>query len=405
MTFAAAPFTTITGTNSGDFSVSYNDCGTTLTAGAGCTIDVTFRPSALGPRTATLQIADSAPGSPQIVNLIGTGQPVTTSIEIAQTTLNFGTQLEDTASPALAFNIYNEGTSALSFASSGAFAFSGTNASDFAISYNDCGSGQGVGGGCTIEVRFTPSTTGPESATLTITDSDPSSPQQIQLLGFGLQPTENLEIYYTAFTFASTNIGSTSGAQLEYIYNVGTAPVTFSSATITGADAGDFTITTNECGTTTVAPGSYCYIYVAFAPTAVGPRAATLQITDTASGSPQSVSLFGTGATPTQTLGFEFSSLTFAAQTVGTTSGNQLMYVYNTGNATISFSSFNITGTNATEFAITTNGCGTSLAGGGVCYLYIDFTPAGTGSRVATVQVTDNATGSPQSFGLFGTGQ
>jgi HYDIN/CFA65/VesB-like, Ig-like domain len=405
VTFAATNPVTITGTNSGDFSIILNNCGTTLAAGSGCTINVTFRPSALGPRNATVQIADDAPGSPQSVSLLGVGQPVTTSFEISETTLNFGSQLEDTTSTQHNLTMYNEGTGAMSFAGTGAFVISGTNASDFTVSFNNCGSSLSSGLGCTVGITFTPSTAGLESATLTITDSDASSPQQIQLLGFGLQPAETLEFQYTSFTFASTNIGTTSAAATEYIYNVGTAPITFSGATITGANAGDFTITNNICGTTTVAPGSYCYVQIAFAPTAAGSRAAMLQVTDTASGSPQSISLFGTGASPTQMLGFEYSSLTFAAQTVGTTSSLQSMYLYNTGNSTISFSSFNITGTNASEFTIQSNGCSTQLTGGSACYMYITFTPAATGQRVATVQVTDTATGSPQSFSVFGTGQ
>jgi hypothetical protein len=65
--------TTITGANAGDFSRT-TTCGSTLSAGSSCSIQVTFRPTATGSRTATLQVADSDPTSPQLVTLTGTGR-------------------------------------------------------------------------------------------------------------------------------------------------------------------------------------------------------------------------------------------------------------------------------------------------------------------------------------------
>jgi probable HAF family extracellular repeat protein len=62
----------ITGTNAGDFAQTHT-CGTTLAAGTSCTISVTFKPSALGTRTAALSITDNAKRSPQKVALTGTG--------------------------------------------------------------------------------------------------------------------------------------------------------------------------------------------------------------------------------------------------------------------------------------------------------------------------------------------
>ena len=62
----------ITGTNVGDFFQSH-DCGSSLAAGASCTISVTFRPTAIGTRRAAVSITDSAAGSPQKVALSGTG--------------------------------------------------------------------------------------------------------------------------------------------------------------------------------------------------------------------------------------------------------------------------------------------------------------------------------------------
>lgn len=60
-------------TISGDFSQT-NNCGSSVSAGAACTISVTFKPTAAGSATGALTIADTAPGSPQSVAISGTGQ-------------------------------------------------------------------------------------------------------------------------------------------------------------------------------------------------------------------------------------------------------------------------------------------------------------------------------------------
>ena len=50
-----------------------NNCGTSLAAGATCTVNVTFAPTAAGSATGTLSVNSSAPGSPLTVALSGTG--------------------------------------------------------------------------------------------------------------------------------------------------------------------------------------------------------------------------------------------------------------------------------------------------------------------------------------------
>jgi hypothetical protein len=59
-------------TTTGDFSQT-NTCGSSLAAGASCTVSVTFTPTASGTRTGSLSIASNAPGSPATVALTGTG--------------------------------------------------------------------------------------------------------------------------------------------------------------------------------------------------------------------------------------------------------------------------------------------------------------------------------------------
>jgi hypothetical protein len=106
-------------------------------------------------------------------------------------------------------------------------------------------------------------------------------------------------------------------------------------------------------------------------------------------------------AAPVVTLGS--STLTFAAQTVAVASAAQTISLKNTGNADLNGVKIAVTGTDAASFAETDN-CGTAVAAGSACTVSVVFTPAVAGALSATITITDNAAGSPQSVALSGTG-
>jgi hypothetical protein len=67
---------TLSGTDAGDFAIqSSSTCavGKTVAGKGSCTINLAFKPTAAGARSATLVIGDSDPSSPQAVSLSGTG--------------------------------------------------------------------------------------------------------------------------------------------------------------------------------------------------------------------------------------------------------------------------------------------------------------------------------------------
>src|SRR5207245_2429715 len=94
---------------------------------------------------------------------------------------------------------------------------------------------------------------------------------------------------------------------------------------------------------------------------------------------------------------------TFASQQVGSTSAAQAVALTNTGTTPVSITSIAITGANPGDFG-QTNNCGASVAAGANCTINVTFTPAATGTRSGTLTVTDNATNSPQTASLTGTG-
>ena len=175
--------------------------------------------------------------------------------------------------------------------------------------------------------------------------------------------------------------------------------MSITSLAVTGNNAGDFA-QTNTCGSS-VAVGANCTISVTFTPSASGTRTASLSITDNASDSPQTVSLTGTGNGPVASL--SATSLSFGNQPYDATSTAETLTLSNPGNVALSITSIALTGTNASDFTQTTT-CGSTVAAGANCAIAVIFTPSALGTRTATLSIADNASGSPQTVLLSGTG-
>ena len=97
------------------------------------------------------------------------------------------------------------------------------------------------------------------------------------------------------------------------------------------------------------------------------------------------------------------TSLTFTAQSIGTTSAAQTSILTNTGGVSLTISSITITGTNSGDYA-QTNNCPGSLGAGTSCTISVTFTPTSVGTRTASVSIADNAGGSPHTVSLSGLG-
>ena len=164
----------VTGIDAGDF-VQTHTCGSSLAAGATCTVSVTFKPSASGTRTAALSVTDNAAGSPQQVLLAG----IATTAKLFPTSLNFGTVAIGTTSPAITVTLTNVGTSTLTISG---IAITGTNVGDFAQTHS-CGSSLGAGASCNISVTFKPTASGTRTAALSVSDNAAGSPQTVSLIG------------------------------------------------------------------------------------------------------------------------------------------------------------------------------------------------------------------------------
>ncbi len=96
-----------------------------------------------------------------------------------------------------------------------------------------------------------------------------------------------------SLTFSNTVVGTSATSQSVTLSNKGTAALSVSGISVGGANAGDFA-QTNTCGASVAAGGS-CSISVVFKPAGAGPETASVSIADNATGSPQNVTLSGTG--------------------------------------------------------------------------------------------------------------
>lgn len=170
----------------------------------------------------------------------------------------------------------------------------------------------------------------------------------------------------------------------------------------TNSGPNDFKIQSNGCQNSVTA-GSKCIISIAFAPTSTGERSAALSITDNAAGSPQMISLSGTGVTPSQ-VRLGPNPLDFGTQNVGT-SASMTLTLTNAGqtNLILGTNPLTIVGDNQgdapEDFSINPNQATTtcianlSVAQNESCSISVIFKPTASGVRTAELHVIDNAGG------------
>jgi hypothetical protein len=324
------------------------------------------------------------------VALTGTGTaPVAT---VNPTSLTFATQVLATPSAPQSVVLSNAGTAPLVI---GGIAASG----DFKQT-NGCvtgGPGLAPGVSCTITVTFTPTAAGARTGAVTISSSDPVNPVvTVALSGAGTAAA----LSPVAIAFPNQQVGGTSAAQVVTLVNTGTTALTVTGVSLTGTSPGAFAFT-NNCGAT-VNAGRSCTIFVRFVPTATGPFSASLSVATSDPASPGTVALSGTGVAPIAAV--SPASLTFAKQTVATSSAPQVVTLTNAGTAPLTVRGISVGGNNAGSFQ-QANTCGASVAAGASCTISVTFTPTRIGNRTANLNIRVNAPAVSQTVPLTGVGQ
>src|SRR5229473_6522406 len=132
-----------------------------------------------------------------------------------------------------------------------------------------------------------------------------------------------------ALSFSNQATTTTSAAQTVTLTSTGGASLTTTSIAKTGTNSGDFvldTSATGACKTTgqALAPTQSCTFAVTFAPTAGGLRSASITVADTGAGSPQVISLSGTGVVVNPlSVSISPNTVNFASTAASSTSSQQ----------------------------------------------------------------------------------
>lgn len=193
----------LAGTNPGDFGVN-NGCTAGVAPTQTCTINVTFAPTAMGNRSATLQIASDASNGTRSASLSGNG--IAALAGVSPGALTFANQALNTSSDAQTITVTNSGTAPLAISS---VTNQGGNTGDFLVTSNGCTSAVAVGASCAIGIAFKPTGIGARSTTLQIASNAFNGAQSVALSG-------SATVKITAFTANPTTVSTGESTTLTW---------------------------------------------------------------------------------------------------------------------------------------------------------------------------------------------
>ncbi len=365
--------------------------GTILPANA-CNEQVEFVPTVQGIRLASLLFRDNALGNPQTVILFAQALAGTELLNLYPS----GNVFPPTgvgSSELFGFNINNVGTQPVSI---GQISISGANAQDFSVSFALCGSlplTLPPGGYCNADVTFTPSTTGGRAAELDVSGNWPGGQISAALTGQGQTDLLRVIAVGAPANFSTVTVGGQSYGHIQFL-NAGNINVSFSPFVLHGSDAGEFSILYDGCGGMTgeLPPQQSCFVDTGFSPQSTGVRAATLNSEENSGAGSQSVLLVGAGSLAGDPLGASISGQ--LSSVVGVASQPVAVYFTNNSPSPVTLAGLTLAGGDAADFSIFENSCNTGriLGPGNSCTVYVVFTPGAVGARVASLQLSANAT-------------
>ncbi|KQQ32808.1 hypothetical protein ASF61_13730 [Duganella sp. Leaf126] len=395
----------LSGAAAGDYSIGGGTCanGAAIAAGASCTVQTSFRPTAAGSRAATLTITHNATGGSSTVALTGTGNSTPqATLGLSAASINFGAQLTGAASAPSTITVTNSGQAALTFSS---IAVTGANAGIFTLG-GTCATSTPVAAGasCTVTVTATPTAAGAFAGTLALASN--ASNATSGSTGIGLSGTASaaapaLTASPSAIAFGAQTVNAPAAVQTVVLANTGNVALNFSRIAVTGAAS--ITLASGDCGNT-LAVGASCSVPLRFAPTAAGDAAATLAVSSNAA--PLQVAITGSGtAQPVGVAALsEAGPIAFADTQVGATADLHTTTLNNTGTAALRITTLTLGGSNPGDFVLGgTCAANTAVGAGASCTLTTALRPTAAGARSATLMVVTDG-GAQFSLALGGNG-
>lgn len=207
-------------------------------------------------------------------------------------------------------------------------------------------------------------------ANFTVRSAPPGSPTSFDASS-SLAPGSPIASY--AWNFGDGATETTATPTVSHVY----AQAGTYQATVTETDAAGTSTATVYTGQQTVRNG--------------GPGASATRSVIVGSSGPQATLSAG--------------SIDFGTVGLRKTSAPQAVTMTNSGSAPLVISSTSLGGADAGDFHVNSDGCGgATVAPGASCTAMVTFAPSATGARTAQIAFTDNASGSPHTAFLTGTG-
>lgn len=369
-----------------DFLVT-NPCPASVPGGASCTISVQFDPTSTGPKSSPLTFTTANPAHP-VLQAILTGTGTAPSGVLLPASLRFNAQQTATTSSAQAAILTNTGTGPLNISSI-------TASGDFGVTHN-CPQAVAPGNGCTLQITFTPGTTGPLSGSINIADDNVpgGTTQQIQLTGTGASAAAAVTLTPEGLLFPDQQVGIASAAQTLTLSNGSSSAVSISAPVFPAGFGGS-----TNCGSS-LAAGKSCTVQVNFAPAVTGPASGSISIPVSGQAA-LSAGVAGNGVTAaTRVLVATPSPVAFGVYVVGDNPSLN-MVVKNPKGYPVGIRSMVLSASGV--FSVTGNNCPPILAGGASCTVQFTFTPRQVTSYSATWTLTE-ASGAKLPISVTGSG-
>jgi hypothetical protein len=371
----------VTGTG---FSMLGSPAGQTIQPGQSFSFTAQFSPTSVGNATGSISVASNAPNSPMTIALTGSG--TVPGLGVSPAAVNFkGVVVGNSATATL--NLSNTGSAAVTISQA---SVTGTG---FTISGLAAGLTIQPGQNSSFAAQFQPTSTGSASGSISISSNSPNSPMTIALTGTGTQP--EIGAIPSSAPFGNVTVGNTN-SQTITLTNGGTANLKISQGSVSG---NGFKIT-GLSTPLTLTPGSNATFNAVFTPTGAGKVTGSISLANDAPSSPYTIALSGTGVAGTQLLSFNVPSLSFGNVNVGSNTSLPATLA-NTGNSNVTISSANTTGAGFTVSGVSS---GESLSPNQSIPVTVQFAPSAAGAVNGNLTIVSNATNSPTSISLSGTG-
>jgi uncharacterized protein (DUF58 family) len=243
----------------------------------------------------------------------------------------------------------------------------------------------------TLTVNYTPTSTTASSGNISLVSAE-GGITSVSLSGTVSQSTLTLSPGSINFGNVVTGVANTQTVQIS---NPGSASVTVTAANISGTGFSSSGLTLPL----TLSGGKTASFNVQFDPKATGPATGSLSLVSDATNPPSAIALSGAGVAAGLTLSVNPTSVSFGNVNVGSTASHTVT-VTNTGNSNVAISQESLTGANLSL----SGGAAVTLSPSQSVTLTVQYAPTTAVSTAGTLAIVSNATGSPASIPVSGTG-